>query len=119
MSEDIISTRDKIESKITELETERGKINDFAIEKADAISQYDKNYTVTVLKLKERIIVEFEGVPINNLPATLILAVAKGICFNECYRKEAADGLYKGLISNIEGIKSELNGYQSINRHLE
>lgn len=116
---DTVTSAAKIEIKIAELECERGKINDFAMEKADGISQYDRHIAITILKLKEGIITEFEGVPIKALQATLIPKIAQGICFNECYAKEAKDGLYRGLISNIDAIKAELNGLQSINRHLE
>jgi hypothetical protein len=117
--EDIISVAAKIESKIKELEQVRDSILDLSQDKADAISNYDKALAKKILELKNGMVKDFEGVPCNNLPAVLIPKVAAGICFNECFLKEAKDGGYKATLTIIEAIKAELNGYQSINRHLD
>jgi hypothetical protein len=45
--------------------------------------------------------------------------VAKGICSQARNDMEIADGLYKSVISNIDSVQAELNGLQSINRHLD
>jgi hypothetical protein len=108
MDGDVYTTREKIEKKISEIEAERGKIVESAIEKA-----------ITTLKLRNGVIKEWEGQKTDNLTATLIPKVAQGICWNECLNKEAADGMYRGVISNIEAMKSQLNGLQSINKNFE
>jgi len=43
----------------------------------------------------------------------------QGICWEECLKRTDADGCYKGLITIMESLKAELNGLQSINKHLE
>lgn len=116
---EVITIAVKIEKKIAELEAAREMIFDAAQEKANGISNYDRAIAITTLKLKNKQITHFEGVAIETLPATLIAAVAKGICFQECFDKEAKDSIYRGLITQIEAIKAELNGLQSINKHLE
>jgi adenine-specific DNA methylase len=119
MDGDVYTTREKIEKKISEIEAERGKIVESAIEKAKAISEYDREIAITTLKLRNGVIKEWEGQKTDNLTATLIPKVAQGICWNECLNKEAADGMYRGVISNIEAMKSQLNGLQSINKNFE
>lgn len=116
---DVFTTRDKIELKISEIESERGKIIDAAIQKARAISEYDREIALTMLKIRNGVMTEFEGNKISNLAANLIPKVAQGVCWNECFNKEAADGVYRGIISNIEALKSQLNGLQSINKNFE
>ena len=116
---DVFTTRQKIEDKISDIETERVKIVECAIEKAKAISEYDREIAITTLKLRNGAISEWEGQKISNLPANLIPKVAQGLCWNECFNKEAADGMYRGVISNIEALKSQLNGLQSINKNFE
>lgn len=116
---DIITTAIKIEAKIAELEQERDRILPASFDKATAISNYDKEMALTIVKLRNGVIKSWEGQDISNLPATLIIPVAKGICFQECFSSEIAENNYKGIISIIEAIKAELNGLQSINKHLE
>lgn len=115
----VLSVAESIREKINELEEERVKLVDMAQEKATAISQYDKVIAITTLKLKNKAIDNFEGQSTLNLPATLIPQVAKGMCYKERFDQEAMDGIYKATITNIEAIKAELNGFQSINRHLD
>ena len=115
----IISSRDKIESRISALETERGKIYTLAADKAAAISQYDRLYAIKLLELKNGTIHEWEGRKVGNLAVTMADKVAKGMVWEACMQKELADGLYKACISNLEALKAELNGFQSINKYLE
>lgn len=116
---DVVTIAEKIEAKIAQLEQARDEILDRSQEKAQAISQYDKSLAIAMLKLKNGLIAEFETINCIGLPATLIPSVAKGICYKECFDKEANDSGYKALITIIDAIKAELNGLQSINRHLD
>lgn len=114
-----IEVAELIQDKIAELDQERPRLFDTSQSKAQAISDYDRAIALVVLKLKNENIREFEGEPIGKLPVTLIPLIAKGICFKECFTKEAEEGGYKAVISNIEAIKAGLNGLQSINKHLD
>lgn len=117
--EDVISVAESIREKISEIESERAKLEDSATDKANAISEYDRMMAISVLKLKNKAITEFEGNQISNLQANLIPIIAKGLCYKERFSQEFFEGRYKSILSNIDAIKAELNGFQSINRHLD
>lgn len=118
-TDDPIAVAELIQDKILELDQERPRLFDTSQSKAQAISDYDRAIALVVLKLKNETIREFEGEAIGKLPVTLIPMIAKGICWKECFTKEAEEAGYKAVISNIEAIKAGLNGLQSINKHLD
>jgi hypothetical protein len=118
--DDILTNKQRIESKIQELETHRDSIFDASKDKATALSEYDKEIALTILKLKNGNIKNFEGEEIPDpCPITIMKDIAKGICYLKSFKKEEKDGAYKGLVVIIDSIKAELNGLQSINKHLE
>lgn len=119
MPEDVISIAQKIERKIAELEEMREQILPASFDKAKSISEYDKAIAITILKLKNGVIKEWEGVSCAGLAQSLVPAIAKGICFQQCFDKECGENNYKAILSCIESLKAEMNGYQSINRHLD
>ena len=106
---DIMKVSKDIESKIVLLEKGREGLEPLARTKATSIGNYDKALQIAVLKLKD------EG----KLPATLIVQVAKGFCHKERADMELADALYKIQIVKMDAVQAELNGYQSIYRHLD
>lgn len=116
---DIQTTADKIEIKISEIETLAERLEQAGLEKANTSVNYDKAIAVITLQLRNGIIKEFEGEQVGNLPATLIPTIAKGICFREAFDKEMGDTGYKSLITRIDAHKAVLNGYQSINKVMQ
>ena len=106
----------KAKNKLQEM---RGVIAERTIRKSNAIALYDKVLATTMVKLRNGLEVEFEGQKILDPPVTIIEKIAKGICWKERLELEQAEGEYKSLITNIETVKAELNGLQSINKHLE
>lgn len=98
-----------IETKIRLLEVGRDGLEKLARNKARSIAAYDKAVQISMLKLKG------EG----NLQATLIEKVAKGECHKERADMELADALYKIQIVKMNAVQAELNGFQSIFKHLE
>lgn len=123
-SDPLINSKE-IRIKIAELRKARYGIFKAAKDKALTISDYDRTLSITIIKLKNRLIQKItdpetgEIIEIPNLPATVIPQIAKGIIWEKSGRKEEAEALYRAILSNIEAIKAELNGLQSINRHLE
>ena len=115
---DVINISNEIEKKIKLLEKMRVEIRERAEARANAIAEYDKQLAITIIKLKNNNIDKWEGEELIKLPATIIEKTAKGICWQARLDMEKADALYKSLISNINSVQAELNGYQSINRHL-
>jgi len=115
----------EIKKKIAEIKNARSGIFDAAKEKGNSISNYDRAIALTILKIKNGLITEMadpetgEVVQIPQLPATVIPQIAKGLCWMESGRKEEAEALYRAILSNIEAIKSELNGLQTITKYID
>ena len=92
--------------------------------KAVKAAEHDKDLAIWIIKLKtgkyEPIMAEF-GLTVDDmpLPATIIERVAKGLCWKSKLEADKADGEYKNAVVGIEAIKAQLNGNQSIYRHLE
>jgi len=117
--DDAITLRQKIESKIEQLEKERLRLFKAAQHKAQTIGEYDKTLALTMIRLKAGLIKEFEGVAIEGVTATTVEKIARGLCWNEAIKKEEGESLYKSLISSIDCIRAELNGLQSVNKFFE
>jgi predicted nucleic acid-binding Zn-ribbon protein len=117
---DLIKISNSIQTKIHELEKGRAIIKDRATDKAEAISEYEKAISLTILKIKNGMITEFEGQQIDEkLPANLVEKIAKGICWQEKLAVEKTEGFYKAAIVGMQSIMSELNGLQSLNKYLD
>ena len=104
---DVLSIASKIEEKIGLLERGRGLLDDCAKKKANTIGEYRKKLEITTLTLKEQ-----------GMPATLIKDLAKGESYKEEVAMDLAESMYKIALTKLRVIETELNGYQSINRHL-
>jgi hypothetical protein len=113
------NTKEEILHKIKELRIARSVIFESAKDKAKAISEYEKKVSITEIKLKNGLIDKFDGVKIGKVTASAARKIAEGYCWRELQNKVEKEGLYKANLTNIESIKAELNGLQSINRHLE
>jgi hypothetical protein len=116
---DTISIALRIDDKIKLLERMRVEIRERAEKKAIAISEYDKAIAITLIKLKNKVEMTLDDQKVINPPASIMEKIAKGICFKERLEAEKSDALYKSLISNIDSVQAELNGLQSVNRHLD
>lgn len=116
---EIVFVAKKIEEKIKTLEVGREILKDYAKDKANTISKYEKQIAIILIKLRNGVEFELEGEKIKNLPTTIMEKIAKGICFQEKLDMELAEAQYKNAIVGMSAISAELNGYQSIFRHLE
>lgn len=105
---DFHNVAENITRKITLLEEGRSKLKDRAQGKADAIADYDKCLAVAIIKRKD------EG----KYPATLIEKIARGDCYKQRAAAELAEAQYKLTVTKMNAIQAELNGWQSINRHM-
>jgi hypothetical protein len=116
---EITKVADQIQDKINRLEMGRALLKDKARFKAEAEASYDKQIAITILKLKNGEEIEFEGQAIKNPPVTIIEKTAKGICWKEKLAMTQTDLEYKNTVRNVDIVMSQLNGWQSIFRHLE
>ncbi len=106
---EMIKVREYIEKIIIEIGKCRRDIETKGNARARAISNYDKQLKIAIVVLRD------EG----KFPATLIEKIAKGVCSDHREQLELAEVGYKACISNLEALKAQLNGYQSIFRHME
>ena len=73
-----------------------------------------------MLRIKNGAIKKIDDTPVpEKLPANVLERVAKGLCSEAKIKADTALALNKALTDNIKTIQAELNGYQSINRHLD
>lgn len=113
------NTKEEILHKIKELRLARSVIFQSAKQKARAISEYARKVTNTEIKLKNGLIDKIDGVEVGKVVASSARKIAEGYCWKEMFEMESAVALYKSNLTNIEAIKAELNGLQSVNKHLE
>ena len=106
---DVIQVAQSIEEKIKLLVTGRNGLEQLARTKAKTIADYDKGLSITIMRLKDA----------GKLPATLIEKIAKGECHKKRLAMELADALYKIQTVKMNAVQAELNGWQSVFRHLE
>ena len=99
----------RIEKLIIEIGKCRREIESRGNERAKAISNYDMRLGIAIATLKD------EG----KCPVTIIEKIAKKFCAPDRERLELAESGYKACISNLEALKAQLNGYQSIYKHLD
>jgi len=104
--------------KIKSIEEFRNSLEQLAINKATALSEYEKQLAKTIIQLKNGGEVEVDGLIYKDPPITLTEKIARGACWKESLEKERAEGRYKACITNISALEAQLNGYQSINRYL-
>lgn len=116
---DIIKIKDCIEKLISEIGHCRREIETKGQAKAKAIKNYDMKLAIAIATLRDQTHYKLGDKQYERPPATLIEKIAKGICAPERYEMEIAESGYKAVISNLEALKAQLNGYQSIYRHLE
>ena len=114
-----LEVADLIRDKITELKEERSKLLEASEEKSQSISDYDRSLALAYLRIKNGKITHLDDEPIGPVVQSNLPMIAKGVCWEACLYKERGENGYKAILSNIEAIKAELNGLQSINRHLD
>lgn len=106
---DLIKCKLCIERLIKEIGDCRREIETKGNARAKAISNYDKQLKIAIVTLRE------EG----KFPITLIEKIAKGVCSDHRLTLELAEVGYRACLSNLEALKAQLNGYQSVYKHLD
>lgn len=109
----------KIEKKINDLDAAVKELRNRAEDKANAQANYEKVLAITIIELKNGNPKEIDGNFIKDVPVTICEKIAKGLCWKEKLESDKAEAFYKNLITGIDVIQSQLNGYQSINRYLK
>jgi len=115
---DLIDVTEKIKEKIRELDDQRNLLEEYSQTKAVTSAEYDKELAKTIILLKNGKEFDLDGVKILNPLTTITEKIAKGICWEQALNKDIAESKYKNQTELIEIIKAQLNGYQTIQRHL-
>lgn len=116
---DILSVSNSIREILDQLKQNRTELGQSASTKAKHVAEYDRDMAVTLMKLKNGVEMTIEGIVIQNPPASIMEKIAKGACWQKRLEMETADALYKANVSNLETLRSELSGWQSIFKYLE
>ena len=99
----------KIERKIEDLEAFRQRLNKFVADKelSKAIIAYEKAKGI-----------ETETLKMEGKPVSIIDSIAKGSCAELKGELTDAEIKYKAILVNLTVLQSQLNGFQSVNKHL-
>jgi hypothetical protein len=120
---DILKVADEIEKKIKESEAIRKAIRERIELSAVATANYDKAIGLTMIKLSSGQVQQIEDgesvVETGHVIPSNFDKIARAVCWRERLEMEKADGLLKSAIKNLDAVASELNGWQSIYRHLD
>lgn len=108
-----------MEGLINDLGSLRMSLKVYAKAKAENIAEYEKSVAKTMICLKNGIEYELDGNKVINPPTTTTEKIARGICWQEKLKAEESESIYKSLIINIETIKAQLNGYQTIIKYMD
>lgn len=116
---EVVEVANRIEETIKEIGKALKKIKERAENKARSAAEYDNALAITMIKLKNGRINKYQDEPLENLPATLIEKIAKGICFEQLFNRDKCEAEYKNAVIGLQALQAMLNGYQSIFRHLD
>jgi hypothetical protein len=116
---DIISVASKIEERINDIATGRELLKPAAELKARTMAEYEKRLAVVIMALRNGKEFELESEKIKDPPISIIDKVSKGLCYKEKIAADLAEAEYKRMVIKLDCLKTEMNGFQSINRYLD
>jgi len=113
---ELINIGEVIYNKVKELEKLREELSN--INKAAAITEYEKTLATRIMMLSNSKAYMWQGKQYTKPAATLTEKIAKGMIAEETgYKKELAESEYKSKIVQIESLKAEINALQSVNKY--
>ncbi len=115
----VAQTAERIESKIRLLEQGSLKIDPAITAYVAAAAEYDKQIAITEIKLRNGKPLTLDGEAIKDPPVTIIKDIAKGYCWEYKLRSDDALEKLRAIYKKLGYVESQLNGWQSINKHLD
>ncbi len=116
---DVIEIAERIDEKIRQLERGRAELKKRGDASAKAISDYRKERAKVIMQLRNGVEFELDDVKIKNPSVSITDNLARGICWKEKLAEQLAINQYTTAINGMKALTAELNGLQSIYRHLE
>jgi hypothetical protein len=114
---ELFAVSSKIQEKINLLEAGRKELYKRSQKRAEKMANYEKVLGITILKLKNNAIKDYDGMSCENLPATILEKVAKSMVWSDKLEVELAETKYKNAVVGLNCLESEMNGYQSIQKY--
>ena len=115
---DVLDIASAIHKKVDTLIKARNCLKEYSLNKAKTMVALEKRMAIVIVELKSGKVFDVEGTKIECLIAATLEKCAKGVCHEEALEAYVAEAMYKNCIVQIEAIKAEMNGLQSIFRHL-
>jgi hypothetical protein len=103
---DQLTVAKKIYEKTLELEDQKKELKDAITKKVLAQVEFDKAIASKIMELR-----------LDNTPTSIVEKIAKGAIWEKTLELETAEGILKGVESNIRSTQAQLNGLQSVNRY--
>lgn len=97
-----------IEHRIRTLAEMRDRLEELAVTRAKAIANYD----LSLMRAIDRRLAD-------GAKVTIVKDYAKGDCRDQKEEMELADALYRIHLTKMDAVKAELNGCQSIYKHMD
>ncbi len=116
---DLIQIATTIENINREIGKYRRQLKDLGKAWADAICDYDKKIAISLATLGDSETYELAGRTYKSPPVTVREKIAKGIGCEERRAEKLAETGYKSCVTNIEALRAQLNGNQSLFRYLD
>lgn len=115
---DTMKVSECIDGKIDELEQLKKELEAMPELVSSSAAEYEKKLAKTIIQLKNGVLFNLDGVDVSNPLTTITEKVARGICWKEAMDAQLNEIRFKNLNKKIDIVESQLNGFQSINRHL-
>lgn len=115
----VIEVQQDIQRCIDTIDQQRPKLDGLSKAKAQAVAEHKKAIAVCIMKMNAGKPMELEGEAIKDPAKSIMGKLAEGFCWQESMNAELATDAYKNHIVKLDCTKSQLNGFQSINRHLQ
>jgi hypothetical protein len=115
---DVVDVAECIDGKIDELEQLKTALEAMPDLVAASSAEYEKKLAKTIIQLKNGVSFKLEGVEVSKPLTSITEKIARGLCWLAAMEAQANELKYKILNKKIDIVEAQLNGYQSINRHL-
>jgi len=116
---EVTNVAERINEKVLLLENRRADLKPAAAKMAATKADHKRALATVLIKLKNGQTFTLEGQDIKDPPATITKSIAEGICWAEQLRMDAAKTEYEIVKDKLDIVCAELNGLQSIYRHLD
>ena len=108
-----------INDMISAIGEERRRLDDLAEHKARTKATWKKTRTTTMVSLRGGMTFDIGDVKVGYKSESNLRSDAEGIISELEYDMDVAESAYKNCIVNLDCLRAQLNGKQSINRHLD